>query len=145
MGVGVIWALMVISDRDPAHTSLSQRRDLWDRAAPGTRASGPLGCYLLPLLPLLPACLLGDISQQEPGFLSVAGRRTTGNPRFSHFLLLGPKGKGILSALLGRISLGWVTWSSRTNCCDWSVGLGPQVYCCECSQVEQYLFLEIKQ
>lgn len=95
--------------------------------------------------PFLPACLLGDTSQQEPGFLSMAGNRTTGNPRFPHFLLLGPKGKGILSALLGRISLGWVTWSSWTNCCDWSAGLGPQVvYCCECGQVEQCLFLEIK-
>lgn len=24
MGVGVIWALMVVSDRDPAHTSLAK-------------------------------------------------------------------------------------------------------------------------
>lgn len=134
-------ALMVASGRDSAHTSLSQRRDLWHRAALGIRASGPLRCSLLT------ACLLDDISQQESGFLSMAGNRTSGNPIFPHCLLLGPKGKGILSALLGRIGLDWIMWPSWTNCWDWRDGLGPPggAHRCVCSQVGQYLFLEIKQ
>lgn len=54
----------------------------------------------------------------------MTGNRATGNPRFPHLLLSGPKGQGSFP-LPGGIGLGWVTWPSWTSCCDWRVGSGP--------------------